>query len=139
MAGTRAVAAAAPAKTLGVAAFSKARAQRVEDELELLRRQDPSCEAFFAAHPEEPFFVKNLENVQGDERDVIMISVGYGRTAEGYVAMQFGPLLQDGGWRRLNVLITRARERCEIFSNLTADDIDLSRTQSRGVPPPRCS
>ena len=126
-------AATTPQKTLGVAAFSKAQAQRIEDELELLRRQDPGREQFFASHPEEPFFVKNLENVQGDERDVIMISVGYGRTAEGYVAMQFGPLLQDGGWRRLNVLITRARERCEVFSNLTADDIDLSRTEARGV------
>ena len=57
-------------------------ADAIQDELELLRRQDPSCEPFFAAHPDEPFFVKNLENVQGDERDVIFISVGYGRTAE---------------------------------------------------------
>ncbi|CAN5386367.1 hypothetical protein BH23CHL1_BH23CHL1_08030 [soil metagenome] len=120
-----------PELTLGVAAFSVAQTQAVIDQVELLRRQDPSCETFFAAHPNEPFFVKNLENVQGDERDVIFISVGYGRTAEGYLAMSFGPLNNDGGERRLNVLITRARRRCEVFTNLTSDDIDLNRTQAR--------
>ena len=88
---------------------------------------------FFNAHPEEPFFVKNLENVQGDERDVIFISIGYGRSADGHLTMNFGPLNQDGGERRLNVLITRARRRCEVFTNLNADDIDLSRTNARGV------
>lgn len=122
-----------PEKTLGVAAFSRSQADAIQEKLELLRRTDPSCEGFFAGNPHEPFFIKNLENVQGDERAVILISVGYGRTAEGYLAMQFGPLLADGGWRRLNVLITRARERCSVFSNLTADDIDLTRTQARGV------
>ncbi|MFN0305380.1 MAG: DUF3320 domain-containing protein [Burkholderiales bacterium] len=120
-------------KTLGVAAFSLVQADAIRDELELLRRQDLSCESFFSDHPHEPFFVKNLESVQGDERDVIFISVGYGRTAEGYVPMSFGPLNADGGERRLNVLITRARERCEVFTNLTHEDIDLSRTQKRGV------
>jgi very-short-patch-repair endonuclease len=119
--------------TLGVAAFSISQMQAIQDQLERLRRQDLSCESFFTSHPYEPFFVKNLENVQGDERDVIFISVGYGRTAQGQVAMNFGPLNQNGGERRLNVLITRARWRCEIFTNLTADDIDLSRTQARGV------
>ncbi len=122
-----------PDLTLGVAAFSQSQMQVILDELELLRRQDQSCEYFFAAHPEEPFFVKNLENVQGDERDVILISVGYGRTAEGFVSMNFGPLNQDGGERRLNVLITRARRRCEVFTNLRADDLDLQRAKGRGV------
>ena len=122
-----------PDLTLGVAAFSTPQTQAVVDELELLRRADPAAEPFFAAHPTEPFFVKNLENVQGDERDVIFISVGYGRTAEGSLGMNFGPLNATGGERRLNVLITRARLRCEVFTNLTADDIDLDRTASRGV------
>ncbi|HYI14606.1 MAG TPA: DUF3320 domain-containing protein, partial [Thermomicrobiales bacterium] len=122
-----------PNLTLGVAAFSNPQAEAILAEVERLRRGDPSCEEFFAAHPHEPFFVKNLENVQGDERDVIYISVGYGRTSEGYVAMNFGPLNADGGERRLNVLITRSRLRCEVFTNLTADDIDLNRTQARGV------
>jgi very-short-patch-repair endonuclease len=122
-----------PARTLGVASFSLAQAQAILDELELLRKQNPDLESFFSDHSDEPFFVKNLESVQGDERDVILISVGYGRTADGYLAMSFGPLNGDGGERRLNVLISRARRRCEVFTNLTHDDIDLSRTSARGV------
>lgn len=120
-------------ETLGVAAFSVAQMDAVLNQVELLRRQDPSCEEFFSSPPHEPFFVKNLESVQGDERDVILVSVGYGRTAEGYLAMAFGPLNRTGGERRLNVLITRARKRCEVFTTLTSDDIDLSKTSSAGV------
>jgi hypothetical protein len=122
-----------PHLSLGVAAFSIPQMQAIQSELEELRQQEPACEGFFAAHADEPFFVKNLENVQGDERDVIFISVGYGRDENGSVAMNFGPLNYDGGERRLNVLITRAKRRCEIFTNLTADDIDLARTQAAGV------
>ena len=122
-----------PRLTLGVAAFSSAQREAIQDELERLRRQDFSCEAFFNDHPGEPFFVKNLENVQGDERDVICISIGYGRDAGGQVAMNFGPLTAEGGERRLNVLITRAKRRCHVFTNLRAADIDLNRTSSRGV------
>ncbi len=122
-----------PDLTLGVASFGMAQMRAIQEQLEILRHRDPSCEGFFAAHPQEPFFVKNLENVQGDERDVIFISVGYGRTREGYLTMNFGPLNKEGGERRLNVLITRARRRCEVFSNLRADDIDLARTNARGV------
>ena len=110
-----------------------AQRQAIQDELERLRRDDPASEPFFAPGGPEPFFVKNLETVQGDERDVIFISVGYGRTADATLAMNFGPLNGDGGERRLNVLITRARLRCEVFSSLTADDIDLDRTRARGV------
>ena len=124
-----------PGLTLGVAAFSAAQAEAILDELEMLRKQDSDCERFFGDedHPEEPFFVKNLENVQGDERDVIFISVGYGRDANGQTAMNFGPLNQDRGECRLNVIITRAKRRCEVFTNLHADDIDLGRTSSIGV------
>ncbi len=123
-----------PNLKLGVVTFSTAQMQAIQDQLELLRREELSCEdTFFNAHPEEPFFIKNLENVQGDERDVIFISVGYGRDAKGELQMIFGPLGKDGGERRLNVLITRARQRCEVFTNLTADDIDISRTDARGV------
>ena len=122
-----------PEMTLGVAAFSTAQRGAIEDALEKLREEDRSCEEFFATHPHEPFFVKNLENVQGDERDVIFISVGYGRDANGNVAMNFGPLNQDGGERRLNVLITRAKHRCEVFSNLRAQDIRIERGGAFGV------
>ncbi|AXY77384.1 DUF3320 domain-containing protein [Paraflavitalea soli] len=117
-----------PKLSLGVAAFSSAQRQAIQDALETRRRKHPELEPFFTAHADEPFFVKNLENVQGDERDVIFISIGYGRSADGVVSMSFGPLNNDGGERRLNVLITRAKLRCEVFTNITADDIDLSRT-----------
>ena len=122
-----------PNLTLGVATFSLSQARRIEDEVELRRREDPSTEAFFADHPEEPFFVKNLENVQGDERDVILISVGYGKIDGGHMPMNFGPLNQEGGERRLNVLITRARQRLEVHANFVAGDLDLRRTGARGV------
>lgn len=122
-----------PGLSLGVAAFSVRQQQAILDELELLRRENPDTEAFFAGHPNEPFFVKNLENVQGDERDVIFISIGYGRDLNGQLAMRFGPLSNDGGERRLNVLISRAKKRCEVFSSILADDIDLARASGRGV------
>jgi len=122
-----------PDMSFGVATFSSAQQEAIRDRLEYERRQDPSCEDFFSGHPDEPFFVKNLESVQGDQRDVIFISVGYGRDDDGRVTMNFGPLNQEGGERRLNVLTTRAKYRCEVFTNLKAEDIDLSSTDARGV------
>lgn len=119
--------------SLGVAAFSAAQRRAILDQLEVLRRTlPPQTEAFFQAHHAEPFFVKNLENVQGDERDVIFISVGYGPTVPGgRVPMRFGPLGSEGGERRLNVLISRAKQRCEVFSSMTDEDIDPDFAQSR--------
>lgn len=122
-----------PGDTLGVAAFSIKQRDAIMDAIEAARRADPSAEAFFTAHEDEPFFVKNLENVQGDERDAILISVGYGRDKDGRLAMRFGPLSAEGGERRLNVLITRAKKRCVVFSGIGADDIDLERVSGRGV------
>ncbi len=122
-----------PDSSLGVGAFSVAQRDAIRDELEALQREHVDLAPFFAAGGPEPFFVKNLENIQGDERDVIFISVGYARDASGYLSMNFGPLSTEGGERRLNVLISRARERCEVFSSITADDIDLDRAKSRGA------
>ena len=122
-----------PQLSLGVAAFSIKQRQAILDELELLRREHPDLESFFNDHASEPFFVKNLENVQGDERDVIYISVGYGPDENGYMAMNFGALNGEGGERRLNVLISRAKNRCEVFSSITEDQIDLERAPGRGV------
>jgi very-short-patch-repair endonuclease len=115
-----------PNLTLGVAAFSSQQRRAIQDHLEILRRDlSPQHESFFQSHATEPFFVKNLENVQGDERDVIFISVGYAAsTPGGKVAMRFGPLGSVGGDRRLNVLISRAKRRCEVFSSITDEDID---------------
>lgn len=122
-----------PGRSLGVATFSVKQRTAIQDQLELLRRANPDAEAFFNGHPNEPFFVKNLENVQGDERDIIFISVGYGRNPQGYMAMRFGPLSADGGERRLNVLISRAKRRCEVFASITDEDIDLERGKGKGV------
>ncbi|AWU95552.1 DUF3320 domain-containing protein [Azospirillum ramasamyi] len=122
-----------PELSLGVATFSTKQRRAIVDELERLRRLNPDVEGFFTAHSAEPFFAKNLENVQGDERDVIMISVGYGKNPNGYMAMRFGPLSSDGGERRLNVLISRAKRRCEVFASITDEDIDLERGKGKGV------
>ena len=122
-----------PELSLGVVTFSTSQRNAIRRQLEHLRRTDASYEPFLHAHENEPFFIKNLENVQGDERDVIFISVGYGRSADGTMTMNFGPLNQRGGERRLNVLITRSRRRCELFSNFTAEEINLTRTKSVGV------
>jgi len=115
-----------PEHSLGVVAFSAAQRRAIQDQLEVLRRAlPPEHEAFFQRHPAEPFFIKNLENVQGDERDVILISVGYGPiTPGGRPPMRFGPVGQDGGERRLNVLISRAKRRCEVFASMTDEDIE---------------
>jgi very-short-patch-repair endonuclease len=123
-----------PKVSLGVVAFSSAQRSAIEDRIEAICRDDPAIEALLnetCAH--EPYFVKNLENVQGDERDVIFISVGYGKDAEGHLTMNFGPLGQQGGERRLNVLITRARVCCRVFTNLRHEDIDLRRASGRGI------
>ncbi len=82
---------------------------------------------------EEPIFVKNLENVQGDERDVILFSVCYGPDKRGKVSLNFGPLNQAGGWRRLNVAVSRAREEMVVFSSMTSAMINLAKTNSKGV------
>ncbi|MCW2247705.1 very-short-patch-repair endonuclease [Azospirillum fermentarium] len=122
-----------PGLSLGVATFSIKQRRAILDEVERLRRLNPDTEPFFTARPDEPFFVKSLENIQGDERDVILISVGYGRNAQGSMAMRFGPLSSEGGERRLNVLISRAKRRCEVFASITDEDIDTERGKGKGV------
>jgi very-short-patch-repair endonuclease len=115
--------------------FSAAQQLLVEDLLDEERRRDPALDRFFIRSDDcsEPVFVKNLENVQGDERDVILFSICYGPDESGRVGMNFGPINQQGGERRLNVAVTRARRELVVFSTLTADQIDLARTRSRGV------
>ncbi|WP_417851075.1 DUF4011 domain-containing protein [Thalassoglobus sp.] len=122
-----------PDLSLGVAAFSVSQRDAILDELELLERDNPETFSFFQSSGSEPFFVKNLENVQGDERDVIFISVGYGKDKDGYMTQSYGPLNREGGERRLNVLISRAKQKCVVFSSITANDIDLHKAHARGV------
>jgi very-short-patch-repair endonuclease len=119
--------------SLGVIAFSEPQMLAILDELEARKRARPELEALLAENGEHSFFVKNLEHVQGDERDVIIFSVGYGRDATGRLTMSFGPLNAPGGERRLNVAVTRARERVTVVSSIRALDIDLERTSAEGV------
>ena len=122
-----------PDLSLGIGTFSIKQKYAIEDAIEELRKQDDSLEELFSTDRPEHFFVKNLEAIQGDERDVIFISIGYGKSASGRLSMNFGPINKLGGERRLNVLVTRARLRLEIFSSITGADFDLSKTNSEGV------
>lgn len=118
--------------SLGVVTFSMAQQQLVEDLLDAARSENPEIEPYFTT-VDEPVFVKNLETVQGDERDVILFSVCYGPDSAGVVRMNFGPLNNKGGERRLNVAITRARRQLLVFSTLRPEQIDCSRTSALGV------
>ena len=120
--------------SLGVVAFSKAQADMITEVLELDRRKDKELDQFLKEGKAEDVFVKNIENVQGDERDVIFISVGYGPTeANGRLtSMRFGPVNLEGGERRLNVLFSRARVRCAVFASFDPGDIDLNRVKQVG-------
>lgn len=120
-------------KSIGVVTFSVPQQALIEDLIDDARREHPEIEPYFSSDRLEPVFIKNLENVQGDERETMLFSICYGPDDNGRVAMNFGPLNRDGGQRRLNVAITRARERVLVFSSIRADDIDLSRTQREGV------
>jgi len=120
-------------RSIGVVTFSQPQQTLIEDLLDAARRDNIDIEPYFTAAVPEPVFIKNLENVQGDERDVMLFSIGYGPDRNGKISVNFGPLNQKGGERRLNVAVTRAREQVVVFSTLTADMIDLSRTGATGV------
>ena len=121
-----------PGETLGVVALSVAQRDTILNKLEFMRAEFPELDAFCKESNEEPFFVKNLENVQGDERDAIFISIGYGKDAEGYMSQNFGPVSSEGGERRLNVLFTRAKRQCRVFSSIRHSDIRLDATRHAG-------
>lgn len=121
-----------PQRSIGIVAFSKVQSGLIEDMLLDALSKHPELEKL-ALKSEEPLFVKNLENVQGDERDIILFSVGYGPDKQGKVSMNFGPLNQMGGERRLNVAVSRARYEMKVFSTLESQHIDLQRTNAKGV------
>lgn len=120
-------------QSVGVVTFNSEQQRLIENLLDAERRKDPGLEEFFSEVRLEPVFVKNLESVQGDERDIMYFSVTYGPDLTGAVSMNFGPLNRDGGERRLNVAVTRARHELRVFSSLRGDQMDLSRTQAVGV------
>lgn len=119
-------------KSIGVISFSQVQQNLIEDLLLEEMSKYPELEQkAFQCH--EPIFIKNLENVQGDERDVILFSIGYGPDKNGNVSMNFGPLNNQGGERRLNVAVSRARYEMIIFSTLHPEQIDLKRSKAKGV------
>ncbi len=120
-------------RSFGVVTFSQAQRELIEDLMEAQRAKHPELEKYFNSDNLEAPFVKNLENVQGDERDVILFSIGYAPDMDGKFSMNFGPLNRQGGERRLNVAITRAKEQVVVFSSIHATQIDLARTNAVGA------
>jgi very-short-patch-repair endonuclease/DNA polymerase III delta prime subunit len=125
-----------PDESLGVVAMNVKQSEQIERLLELRAKQNPELQRAWERNAglAEPLFIKNLENVQGDERDVIFISFTYGpMEAGGKVPQRFGPVNSDSGWRRLNVLFTRSKKRMHIFTSFIASDVLVTGTSSRGV------
>ncbi|MHB1430554.1 MAG: AAA domain-containing protein [Streptosporangiaceae bacterium] len=125
-----------PTESLGVIAMGIKHANRIEETLRRRRQSDSDLDRFLSGADlpaEEKFFVKNLERVQGDERDAIILTIGYGKNADGRMMYRFGPLNQEGGERRLNVAITRARSRMTVVSSFSAADMDPARLRAQGA------
>ena len=122
-----------PNRSLGVVTFSEAQQNAVDTAIRQKRLQNPHFDKFFIEDKEEPFFIKNLENVQGDERDTIIFSIGYAKDNKGIMYMNFGPLSREGGYRRLNVAITRAKHNVKLVGSIVPTDIDLEKVSSEGV------
>ena len=122
-----------PHESLGVIALGIKHARLLDEAMTTALRDAGDVADFFDPDRDEHFFVKNLERVQGDERDAIILSIGYGKTPHGRVLHRFGPLNIEGGERRLNVAITRARNRMTVVSALRASDLDPARLRARGA------
>lgn len=119
-----------PDRSIGIIAFSLSQEECIERAFDEYRTNHPQYESFFKETRENPFFIKNLENVQGDERDTILLSVGYARNTQGILRYNFGPLGMQGGERRMNVAITRAKHNIKLVTSLRPEDFDKSRTES---------
>jgi very-short-patch-repair endonuclease len=127
-----------PEVSLGVIAMGIKHANRISEAIRQARATDEHLDAFLdgtaSAHAgKEPFFVKNLERVQGDERDAIILTIGYGKKPDGRMLYRFGPVNNDGGERRLNVAVPRARARMTVVSSFSAADMDPARLRSQGA------
>lgn len=122
-----------PERSLGVVAFSISQQSLIERLIDKRRKELPNFEEFFSAERPEPFFVKNLETVQGDERDTIIFSVAYAKDEQGRLYMNFGPINRDGGERRLNVAFTRAKYNIKLVASMRSVDMDISGSKSEGV------
>ncbi|WP_333775810.1 DUF3320 domain-containing protein [Streptomyces sp. IBSBF 3136] len=119
-----------PGRTLGVVALSQAQASAIDQAVQQARLSRPDLDHCFTDDRLDGFFVKNLESVQGDERDVMIMSVGYGPDEHGKVGLNFGPINKAGGWRRLNVAVTRARYRMEVVASFRGTSLQDSPNES---------
>jgi very-short-patch-repair endonuclease len=122
-----------PEESLGVIAMGVKHADRIGEALRRARQTDPTLDDFMSNGGREQFFVKNLERVQGDERDAIIFTIGYGKLADGRMQYRFGPINQDGGERRLNVAVTRARTAMTVVSSFGSFDMDPNRLNAEGA------
>jgi len=122
-----------PERSLGMVALNASQREAIEDALNEELAQKPELLPFFNSSHKEPFFVKSLESVQGDERDVIIISVGYAKSADGNFTLNFGPLNSEGGWRRLNVLVTRAKWQTVLLTSMRSSELSRVSPQNRGA------
>lgn len=122
-----------PSRSLGVVAMNAQQREAIEDAVaeamqdhpDLIPLMDPTCP--------EPYFVKSLENVQGDERDTMIISVGYGKDPDGHLSLNFGPINTEGGWRRLNVLVTRAKWQIVLVTSMRSHELSGVNPNNRGA------
>ncbi len=120
-------------RSIGIVTFNGEQQKRISDALEAEGRKDPSLERYLGERAHEPILVRNLESIQGEERDVMLFSLTFGPDKTGAISVNFGPLNRDGGERRLNVAVTRAREQLVVFGSLRGDQIAVGRTQALGV------
>jgi hypothetical protein len=112
-----------PELTLGVITMGIRHMTRVQAALDQALEQRAELAAFFDPNKSERFFIKNLERVQGDERDAIIISIGYGKDRAGNLPLRFGPLIPEGGRQRLNVAVTRARQKLSVLSQIAFSEV----------------
>lgn len=119
--------------TFGVITFNAQQQELILDFLDAARREKTQLEWFFEDAREEPVIVKNLENIQGDERDIMLFSITFGKDLAGKLTMNFGAINNEGGEKRLNVAVTRARSELHVFASVPAEMIDLGRTRALGV------
>ncbi len=121
-----------PHESLGIIAFGSDHAARIERALDVRLQEEPDLQPYFQQSGDEPFFIKNIERVQGDEREAIILTVGYGKANDGRMRYMWGPLLTQGGQRRLNVAISRARSRMTLVTSFAASDLDPTANNSAG-------
>ncbi len=115
--------------SVGVVTFNSTQQDLIEDLIAEECDKNKKFNSWVNREEDKAVFVKNLENIQGDERDVILFSICYGPDESGKISMNFGPLNKEGGWRRLNVAISRARKEMMVFTSLVPEQITLTKTE----------